>query len=129
MGGAVDGRRDAVVLCEAAGDPEVLEVLADREARVEAPGQDLLADLVAHRVRAARAAVDAVHEPLRVQARADPHRQRLGGGGEVGRREHVVDRLGGVAVARLVADVDERAAEVLEQRPRACHQRGAGRRA
>ena len=88
------------------------------------PGQHLAADLLAHRVRRAGAAVDAVDEALGIEPRPDPHRERLRRGGEVRRRQHVVDRLRGVAVAGTVADVHERRAELLEQRPRALHERG-----
>src|SRR4029079_1046236 len=77
MGGAVDGRRHAVVVREAARDAEVLQVLAEREARPEAAGEHLAAHLLAHRVRRAGAAVDAVDEAPGIEPGPDPHRERL----------------------------------------------------
>src|SRR5207302_10751811 len=108
--------RHAQLVGQVEADVQVLDVLADGEPRVEPAGQEIPGDLRLRRVAAARGPVDRREQPVGGEPRPRAQHVRFHDAPDGRRREEVVDGLGGVTVARGIADVDH-LPEAFQDRP------------
>src|ERR1043166_3600443 len=96
-----------------------LDVLVEQrrgEAEVEAARHHAARKLVRGRGVAARAGIDHVEHGGRIEAGLDTHHHRLGGDGDGGRRQKIVDDLHGLPEPGRLADVEELAQD-FDDRP------------